>query len=67
MSHLCLLAHGDVEPLQDVHDGQLHGHLSKSHADAVPGSEAEGHVHVGVDRLLVSFSEPVNKEKVTLA
>lgn len=66
-AHLSLVTHGDVEPLQDLHDGQLHGHLSKPHPDAVPGPETEGHVHVGVDQLLVVFSEPGNEaEAVTL-
>ncbi len=60
-AHLSLVTHRDVEPLQDLHDGQLHGHLSKPHPDAVPGPQTEGHVHVGVDRLLIAFSEPENE------
>ncbi len=60
-AHLSLVTHGDVEPLQNVDDGQLHGHLSKPHPDAVPGPQTEGHVHVGVDRLLIAFSEPENE------
>ncbi len=66
-TYLSLVTHGDVEPLQDLHDGQLHGHLSKPHPDAVPGPETEGHVHVGVDWVLVVFSEPGKEaEAVTL-
>lgn len=60
-SHVCLLAGDKGELLKDLHQGQLHHQLSKSHADAVPGPCSEGQVGVWINVVFVLFAEPERK------
>lgn len=61
--HLCLLAGDKAEPLNDLHQGQLHHQLSESHADTVSGSCSKGQVGVRIKVVFVFLAEPKRKTK----